>query len=163
MISSCSSQPLEQYAHNQPQLVLQEFFNGHLLAKGVVKNRSGEVTRYFTAHINAYWVNGTGTLEEHFEFNDGEIQHRTWTLTPGTSGYDATAGDVLGVGKANISGNAMSLNYILEINYEGSPLALNVEDWMWQIDENTILNESTLRKWGFKVGSVQLVIQKTVQ
>lgn len=163
MMSSCSTPPLEQYAHNQPQLVPQEFFNGQLLAKGLVKNRSGEVTRYFTAQINAYWINGTGTLEERFEFNDGEIQHRTWVLTPGASGYNATAGDVLGIGKVNISGNAMSLNYILEINYEGSPLALNVEDWMWQVDENTILNESTLRKWGFKVGSVQLVIQKQVQ
>lgn len=163
MLSSCSISPLEQYARNEPRLDLQEFFNGQLVAKGLVKNRAGAVTRYFTAQINAYWDNGKGTLEERFEFNDGEIQYRTWVLTPTSSGYDATAGDVLGTGKATIAGNAMNLNYILEINYEGSPLALSVEDWMWQVDENTILNESTLRKWGFKVGSVQLIIQKHTQ
>jgi hypothetical protein len=54
----------------------------------------------------------------------------------------------------------MKLDYVLEINYKGSPLALAVEDWMWLVDENTLLNESTLRKWGFKVGSVQLVIHR---
>jgi hypothetical protein len=148
------------YANNQPRLNPKTFFNGDLVAHGVVKNRSGEVTRYFTAQIKAYWANDLGTLEERFEFNDGEIQHRTWTLTPTDQGYDATAGDVLGIGKAMFKGNAMKLDYILEVNYKGSPLALSVEDWMWLVDERTLLNESTLRKWGFKVGSVQLVISR---
>ncbi len=31
---------------------------------------------------------------------------------------------------------------------------------MWQVDNKVLLNESTLRKWGFKVGSIQLVIVK---
>jgi hypothetical protein len=160
MLSSCSTSSLDHYAQNQPRLDPQEFFTGDLVAHGVVKNRSGEVTRYFTAGIKAWWTNGVGTLEERFEFNDGEIQYRTWTLTPTANGFDATAGDVTGVGKGATSGNAMKLDYVLEINYKGSPLALAVEDWMWLVDENTLLNESTLRKWGFKVGSVQLVISR---
>lgn len=160
MLCSCSTPPMEQYASNQPTLIPSEFFDGHLIAKGIIKNRAGEVTRYFTADIQAYWENGKGTLAERFEFNDGEIQLRTWTLTPNGDGYDATAGDVLGIGKVKLSGNAMQLNYLLEINYKNSPLALSVEDWMWQVDESTILNESILRKWGFKVGSVQLTIQR---
>lgn len=160
MLSSCTVSSLDIYANNHPLLDPTRFFNGALTAQGVVKNRSGEVTRYFTATINAYWVNGIGTLEEHFEFNDGEIQYRTWTLTPSDEGYDATAGDVLGTGKASIKGNAMKLDYVLGINYKGSPLALSVEDWMWLVDDNTLINESVLRKWGFKVGSVQLVISQ---
>jgi len=160
MLSSCSTSSLDIYANNQPRLDPRVFFNGDLIAHGVVKNRSGEVTRYFTAQIKAYWIEGVGTLEERFEFNDGEIQYRTWTLTPTTNGYDAIAGDVQGVGKAGIKGNAMKLDYILEVNYKGAPLALAVEDWMWLVDDRTLLNESTLRKWGFKVGSVQLVINR---
>lgn len=160
MLSSCSTPALDVYAKNQPQLDLVRFFNGQLIAQGLVKNRSGEVTRYFTAKIDAHWNDGVGTLEERFEFNDGEIQFRTWTLTPNSLGYDATAGDVQGIGKARISGNAMQLNYVLEVDYKGSPLALAVEDWMWLVDTDTLLNESTLRKWGFKVGSVQIAISK---
>lgn len=160
MLLACSTAQLEDYASNQPRLDLPKFFNGTLSAHGLVKNRSGKVTRYFTAEIIASWKDGTGTLEEKFQFDDGEIQYRTWTLVPSAGGYTATAGDVIGPGKAQTRGNAMQMDYQLQVNYKGSPLVISVEDWMWLVDDNTILNESILRKWGFKVGSVQLVIQK---
>ncbi|OZY83867.1 hypothetical protein CBP51_18815 [Cellvibrio mixtus] len=160
MLSSCSTTTIDDYAQNSPVFDPTTFFNGSLSAHGVLKDRSGKVTRYFNATINAYWNNGVGTLEERFVFNDGEVQFRNWTLTPNGKGYNATAGDVIGTGKASVSGNAMQLDYVLEIAYKGSPLQLHVEDWMWQVDNKVLLNESTLRKWGFKVGSIQLVIVK---
>jgi len=160
MLCSCSTTSLDDYAHNKPILDPQQFFKGHLTAHGILKNRSGKVTRYFNATIEGAWVNNIGTLTETFIFDDGEIQYRTWTLTPNGQHYTATAGDVIGTGIANTKGNAMRLDYTLNVNYKGSMLALNVEDWMWLVNENTLLNESTLRKWGFKVGSIQLVIHK---
>lgn len=160
-LGACSSPDIKQYAVNTPEFVPEQFFNGKLTAHGVLKNRSGEVTRYFTATIDASWNKGVGTLVERFEFNDGEIQFRTWVLEPTENGqFSATAGDVIGAGKAQTSGNAMKLDYVLEIEYRGKPLSLNVEDWMWLVDENTVINQSTLRKWGFKVGSIQLAIIK---
>jgi hypothetical protein len=161
MLSSCTTTTIDDYAENKPRLDPQMFFNGRLTAHGILKNRSGKVTRYFNASINAYWKNNVGTLEEKFIFDDGEIQYRNWTLTPTAEGYAATAGDVVGIGSAKTSGNAMQLNYALNISYQGSPLQLRVDDWMWQVDERTIINESTLRKWGIKVGSIQLVIVKS--
>jgi hypothetical protein len=160
MLASCSTKLIDDYANNQPALDLHQFFKGSLSAHGVVKDRSGKVMRYFNATIDAHWDNGVGTLEEKFVFDDGEIQYRNWTLTPTDKGYAATAGDVIGTGSARVKGNAMQLDYVLEIKYNGKPLQLNVEDWMWQVDDKTLLNESILRKWGFKVGSVQLVIVK---
>lgn len=160
-LGACSSPDIKQYANNLPTFVPEQFFNGKLTAHGVLKNRSGEVTRYFTATIDASWDKGIGTLVERFEFNDGEIQFRTWVLAPSQTGrYLATAGDVVGEGQAQVSGNAMQLDYQLQIDYRGSPLALSVEDWMWLVDEDTVINQSTLRKWGFTVGSIQLVIRK---
>lgn len=160
MLSSCSATHIDDYQHQSPALDLHSFFNGPLRAHGVLKDRSGKVTRQFNATINAYWRNGIGTLEERFVFDDGEVQFRNWTLTPNGDTYKATAGDVIGTGIAKIKGNAMHLDYVLEIIYKGSPLQLQVEDWMWQVDNKVLLNESTLRKWGFKVGSIQLVIVK---
>lgn len=160
MLSSCSATHIDDYQHKSPQLDLHSFFNGSLTAHGVLKDRSGKVTRQFNATINAYWRNGIGTLEERFVFDDGEVQLRNWTLTPNGESYKATAGDVIGAGTATVKGNAMRLDYVLEITYKGSPLQLHVEDWMWQVDNAVLLNESTLRKWGFKVGSIQLVIVK---
>jgi len=160
MLSSCSTTSIDAYASNQPPLNPQQFLNGDLTAHGVVKDRGGKVTRYFNATIKAYWNNGVGTLEEKFVFDDGEVQFRNWTLTPTDKGYAATAGDVIGTGIAQVRGNSMNLNYVLEVKYKDSPLQLQVDDWMWQVDNKTLLNESTLRKWGFKVGSIQLVIIK---
>jgi hypothetical protein len=161
ILSGCSVPDVEQYRNNQPAFNVETFFNGPLTAHGVLKDRSGNVTRHFNATINAYWENGVGTLEERFEFNDGEIQFRNWTLTPQKSGgYIATAGDVLGKGQAETAGNAFHLDYTLQINYQGKPLALDVDDWMFRVNDTVVINQSTLSKWGFRVGSIQLAIIK---
>ena len=160
-LSACSSTSINDYSKNVPRLIPQEFFNGNLSAHGVVKDRSGKVIRYFNASINAYWKNGVGTLEEKFIFNDGEIQYRIWTLSPTTQNlFNATAGDVIGTGKGEFAGNAINLNYVLAVKHNNSTINLRVDDWMWLVDSNTVLNESTLTKFGFKVGSVQLTIIK---
>ena len=161
MLSACSNVSVEDYSKNIPKLTPQEFFVGNLTAKGVVKNRSGKITRYFTATINAYWKGGIGTLDEKFIFDDGEIQHRTWTLNPdGESSFKGTAGDVIGVGNGKFSGNAINLNYVLNVKLKSSTINLRVDDWMWLVDSKTVINESTLTKFGVKVGSIQLVIIK---
>lgn len=161
-LMGCARPGIQQYRESQPEFNAQEFFNGNLTAHGVLKDRGGNVTRHFNATINAYWKNGVGTLEERFEFNDGEIQFRNWTLTPQKSGgYIATAGDVLGDGQAESAGNAFHLDYTLQINYQGKPLALAVDDWMFRVSDKVVMNQSTLSKWGFHVGSIELVILKT--
>lgn len=163
ILHGCTSAQLSSYSDNTPKLIPQDFFNGTLKAHGIVKNRSGKVIRYFNADITAHWKNGVGTLDEKFIFNDGEIQYRTWTLTPkatSTSAFTATAGDVVGIGEGDFSGNALRLNYTLSVKYNDSTINLRVDDWMWLTDSKTLLNESTLTKYGFKVGSVQLVITK---
>ena len=161
LIVGCSGSDIEQYRNKQPQFNAESFFNGPLTAHGVLKDRSGNVTRHFNATINAYWKNGIGTLEERFEFDDGEIQFRNWTLTPQQNGrYTATAGDVLGKGQAETTGNVFHLDYTLQINYEGKPLALAVDDWMFRVSDKVVINQSTLSKWGIRVGTIELAIIK---
>lgn len=158
-ITSCSNHNMDLYKNNVPLFSPKEFFSGNLTAHGILKNRSGEVTRSFNATIKAYWEKDTGTLEERFLFNDGEIQYRTWKLVLNEDGsYSATAGDVVGTGTAWSVGNAMNLNYVLQIPYGGYKINLSVDDWMYRVDENTVINESILSKWGFRVASIQLAI-----
>lgn len=75
LLLSCSSQNLDQYADTGPALDLKEFFNGQLMAYGMLENRSGVMTRRFTATIDASWEGDQGTLVEEFLFDDGEIQY----------------------------------------------------------------------------------------
>ncbi len=160
-ISACSSITVEQYADNEPQLVAEKFFNGQLTAHGIVKDRSGQVIRYFSANIKAYWVDGIGTLDESFVFDDGERQTRVWKLKPNADGtYVATAGDVIGEGKMKVAGNSLFLDYVLRIPYGDGTVDLRIDDRMYLVSDKVLLNESVMTKWGFKVGQITLVIEK---
>jgi hypothetical protein len=162
MLVACSSPSIDQYANNEPKFDVTEFFNGKLTAHGILKDRSGNVIRYFNADLVGSWEQGVGTLDEWFVFDDGERQRRTWTLTPqGTNAYSATAGDVTGTGQLRTSGNALFMNYVLQIPYDGDTLEVAVDDKMYLVNPTTVINESILTKFGFEVGYLTLVIQQT--
>lgn len=161
-VGACSSISVEDYADNKPRFVAEEFFNGKLDAHGIVKDRSGRVIRYFSAKIDAYWVDGVGTLDEQFAFDDGEQQVRIWKLKPSGEGeYIATAGDVVGEGLMQVAGNSVFLDYVLRIPYGDGTIDLRIDDRMYLVSEHVLLNESIMTKWGFEVGQVMLVIEKS--
>ncbi|MDH3763067.1 MAG: DUF3833 domain-containing protein [Gammaproteobacteria bacterium] len=161
LVASCASVSIEDYAEKQPRLVAEEFFNGKLSAHGMVKNRSGKVIRSFVALIDAYWVDGVGTLDERFTFDDGEQQTRVWKLAPAGDGkYTATAGDVVGQGSMQVAGNSVFLDYVLRIPYGDGTIDVSIDDRMYLISEHVLLNESIMSKWGFEVGQITLVIEK---
>lgn len=161
-LTACSTTDISIYAKNEPKFELQTFFSGSLTAHGILKNRSGEVIRYFNATLDGQWEDGVGTLAEVFVFDDGEVQNRTWIMTPNEQGdYTATANDVVGSGKINISGNALFMNYVLQVPYDGDLLEVNVDDRMYMIKEGVVMNESVMRKFGVEVGYLSIVISKT--
>jgi hypothetical protein len=161
VISACSSVTIDEYADNKPLLVPEKFFDGQLSAHGIVKDRGGQVIRYFSAKIKADWVDGIGTLDESFVFDDGEQQTRVWKLKPQPDGsYVATAGDVIGEGKIKAAGNSLFLDYVLRIPYGDGTIDLRIDDRMYLVSERVLLNESVMTKWGFKVGQITLVIEK---
>jgi hypothetical protein len=147
------------YDEFSPRLELEEFFQGKLTAHGVVKNRGGKVIRYFNADIDASWEGEVGTLEEDFVFNDGEKQRRVWTLSPNGDGtYAGTAGDVVGAGQLELAGNSVFLDYVLQIPYGDGTIDVTVDDRMYLVAPDVLINESTLNKFGVRVGELLLVI-----
>lgn len=166
VLTACSSVDINSYQMNEPKLVLHEFFNGNLTAHGIIKNRSGEVIRYFNVTMTGTWdENGVGTLAEKFIFNDNSVEYRTWVFTPIDSSelnqqYSAKANDTLAPSLINISGNAFFMNYDLLINYQGDDIDVNIDDKMYLVDESTIINESVMSKYGFEVGYITLIIIK---
>ncbi|CCK76382.1 conserved hypothetical protein [Oleispira antarctica RB-8] len=165
-LTACSSVDITQYKENQPRLVLDQFFNGELTAHGILKNRSGEVTRYFNVTMTGTWDDqGVGTLAEKFIFNDDSIEFRTWTFTPIETGsgiqYQATANDTLAPTMIDLSGNAFFMNYDLMINYQGDDIDVNIDDKMYLINDDVIINESVMTKYGIEVAYITLTIIKT--
>jgi len=77
LLCGCSSVEVSDYTTTQPGLDLRQFLNGDLRAYGMLQDRSGRMTRRFTATLNGSWNGENGTLVEHFIFDDGEEQDRT--------------------------------------------------------------------------------------
>ncbi|MEH6592583.1 MAG: DUF3833 domain-containing protein [Halioglobus sp.] len=159
LLGACSSVSVDDHANFRPALDPVLFFDGKLTAHGVIKNRGGRVIRTFSADIVASWQNGVGTLDEAFVFDDGEVQQRVWTLTPSGDGtYLSTAGDVVGEGLLTTAGNSIFLDYVLRIAYGESSIDVKVDDRMYLVSENVLINESIMKKFGVRVGSIALVI-----
>lgn len=160
---ACSSVKIDDYRDQGPAIDLQTFFNGDLVAYGIVRDRSGKVIRYFKAVLKGEWnSDGVGTLDEVFWFDDGERQTRLWTMTPNGQGdYIGTAGDVDGSALVQARGNAIRLNYKLVVPYDDSDIVLSMDDWMYQVVPGVVINETVMSKWGFELGKVTLAIIKS--
>ncbi len=158
-LAACAGAEVTDYQDFEPKFVPETFFNGSLTAHGVVKNRGGKVIRSFNANIDAQWKEGVGTLVEDFIFDDGEQQQRIWTLTPdGQGAYKGSAGDVIGETQLKLSGNSLFMEYVLRIAYGDGTLDLTVDDRMHLTSPDVLINESVMKKFGIRVGSIQLVI-----
>ena len=161
VIAACSNVQVTDYNDFKPVLDVEQFFNGELTAHGVVKDRGGRVIRSFNADIDASWSDGVGTLVEDFVFDDGESQRRVWTLKPAGEGqYTGTAGDVVGAGRLQQAGNSVFLDYVLQVPYGDGSVDVRVDDRMYLVSPNILINESSMSKFGWRVGNLVLVIAR---
>jgi hypothetical protein len=160
-LSACSGTNIDSYITTQPPLDLRAFLQGDLVAYGMLQDRSGRMTRRFVATLNGSWVGDTGTLIEQFRFDDGEIQDRTWIITHlGDGRYTGTAGDVVGEAEGKIAGSVFQWQYQLDVPWNDGTIVVNLDDWLYLVDERHVINRTKLTKFGFKVGELTLVIEK---
>jgi hypothetical protein len=52
------------------------------------------------------------------------------------------------------------MNYVLRVSYGDGTIDVRMDDWMYLITPDTLINQTTMSKWGVEVGEVVLVIQK---
>jgi len=171
LLTGCAGVQVEEYAGRAPALDPRTFFDGTICADGVVRDRSGKQIRQFNARILASWEdqgNGseTGTLDEVFYFYDepgaeAVEETRVWTLTPnGSGGYHASATDVPQPTTMKHAGNSIQMAYTLRYGKPGDTLDLDMDDWMFQVADGVVINETRMSKWGIHVGQVLLVMRK---
>jgi hypothetical protein len=159
LLSGCGSAALKDHAIHAPEMRPETFFTGFLTAHGVVRDRKGSAIRQFNADINACWNDGIGTLDEDFIFDDGEVQKRVWTLSPDANqSFIATAGDVVGEGVGSWNGSAFVLNYTLRIQLEDGTVDVQVDDRMYRVSDDVVVNQSKMSKFGLGVGEILLTI-----
>ncbi len=161
MLAACSAPAPELYAKQGPALDVQRYFNGTLDAHGMFQDRSGAVVKRFVVVMRCSWVGDVGTLDEDFTYSDGTMQKRVWTLRKtGPNRFSATAADVVGEAQGEVSGNALRWTYVLALPVDGTVYNVNMEDWMFLIDERVMLNRTAMSKFGFALGDVTLSFTK---
>lgn len=159
-ISGCS-QSVSDYAQQTPVLKLDQFFQGYSKAWGVLHDWRGKQSVRFTAELCGSWQGNNGDLYELFYFSDGRIEQRHWQLKQNPDGsISGTAGDVVGNATGQLAGNTLYWEYTLRIPYDGDTLDVKVKDWLYLVDEQNLLNRSTLHKFGVTVGELTLSIQQ---
>lgn len=154
----------DDYDSISPKFDIEAFFDGNVIAWGIVQDRSGEVVQRFIVNIDAYKEDGKLILDETFEYGVGEGPvKRIWTLTKNDDGtYTGNAGDIAGDATGVSHGNAFNFVYEMDLDVGGSTYRVNFDDWFWAFDENTMMNRSYIKKFGITFAEVSIFMQKQV-
>ena len=164
LITSCSNNSAmkpEDFKNKEPRLIIEEYLSGNVKAWGVLQNRSGKVTRQFSADLNGSWDGKQLILNEKFNWNDGEIQERQWTIDKlDEHNYEGTAGDVVGKAKGYSYGPAFKFEYVLLVPVKGKEMKITFDDWIFMQDEKVAINRATMTKFGIKVAELTVMFVK---
>ncbi len=160
-LAGCASVNPVDYAAETPQLDLARYFDGTLDAHGMFQDRSGKVVKRFHVEIAASWKGDTGTLDERFTYSDGSTQRRVWTVKRvDAHHYTGRADDVVGEARGEARGNALRWTYVLALPVDGKVYNVDFDDWMFLMDDRTMLNRSVMSKFGVRLGEVTLSFRK---
>ena len=161
LISNCRDMSPEEYKNTEPKIKIEEYFLSDVKAWGIFQDRSGKVKRQFTAKMNGSFDGQDFILNEDFSWNDGEKQHRRWTIKKtGDHNYEGTAADVVGVAKGVSYGSAFKFEYNLLIPYKNKKIKVRFDDWIFKQDDKVAINRAIVTKFGFKVGELTVFFVK---
>jgi hypothetical protein len=161
LIAGCAAVTPADYAAEKPPLALERYFDGTVDGWGMVQDRSGRVLRRFYVRIEARWEGDVGTLDESFDWSDGKKERRVWTITrTGAGRYTGRAADVVGEAAGVAAGNALQWRYVLRLPAEQGGWAVSLDDWMYLVDEDTMLNRSAITKFGIRFADITIAFRR---
>ncbi|MFT6284788.1 MAG: hypothetical protein ACJAXM_001263 [Arenicella sp.] len=160
-VLSCSSS-IDEYENTKPEFDLPSYFDGEVTAWGIVQDYSNKLTRRFCVDIVGTWQGNKGQLHETFYYNDGEQQVRIWELQIAEDGsVSGSAADVIGKANGGSEGAAFNWQYTLRVPIDDTEYDLFVDDWMFMIDSNRMMNRSYMKKLGITVAEISIFFDKT--
>ncbi|MGB0660484.1 MAG: DUF3833 domain-containing protein [Mangrovicoccus sp.] len=158
---SFAAQRPQDYADQGPNFDIRTHLSGEILCEGVIYGPTGRVAARFIAEMVASWQGDTGVMTERFHYDSGAVQDREWQLTLGKDGkITARADDLLGDGRGQQSGAAVQLGYRIRLPESSGGWVMDVTDWMYLMENGTIINRSQFRKYGFKLAELVATMRK---
>ena len=149
------SQSPQDFSGKGPQFDLRKHLNGPILCEGVIYGPTGRVTSRFVADMVGTWDGNVGTLRETFRYDSGAVQARCWPLSLGNDGrIRAEAPDVVGGGTGVVEGPSVEMKYNIRLDESAGGHVLAVTDWMYLMENGTIMNRSQFTKFGITVAEL---------
>ena len=163
LLTNCSGNTMKpiDFKGQKPRLIIEDYLSGNVKAWGILQNRSGKVTRQFSAELNGTWDGKKLILDEKFNWTDGEVQKRQWIINKiDEHHYEGTAGDVIGTAKGFSYGPAFKFEYVLLVPVKGKNIKITFDDWIFKQDDKVAINRATMTKFGIKVAELTVLFQK---
>ena len=164
LITSCANNQAmkpEDFKDQKPRLIIEDYLSGNVKAWGILQNRSGKVTRQFSAELNGEWDGKQLILNEKFLWNDGEIQNRQWKINKiSEHNYEGTAEDVVGKAIGYSYGPTFKFEYVLLVPVKGKNMKITFDDWIFMQDERVAINRAKMTKFGIKVAELTVMFVK---
>ena len=157
----CSKMKIEDFEGKQPKFVLEQYFSGKTRAWGIVKDRFGNIRRQFTVDMTGTWDGQVLTLDESFNYDDGETDNRVWKIRKiGAHDYEGEAEDVVGKAVGKAYGSALNWSYILALKISGRTWNVTFDDWMFLQPNGVLFNSAEMSKFGITIGEITLFFKK---
>jgi hypothetical protein len=137
------------------------YFEGRTLADGVFEDRRGHVKRRFTVNMTGRAEGNSLVLDEAFDFDDGERETRTWVLQRGEGQtFTGTCADAVSTARGRFEAGRAFLKSELKLAVGTRRIAMQFDDVFYQTGGGTVLNRSTVSKWGIRLGQVLILFRK---
>lgn len=161
ILAGCATMKPSDFSGKGPKLVLEEYFEGKTRAWGIFEDRFGNLKRQFVVDIDGTWDGKQLVLDEDFVYADGEKDRRVWTIQKiNDSLYEGRADDVVGVAKGEISGNALSWRYEMDLQMGSRMIRVTFDDWMFLQPDGVLINRARVKKLGIELGTVTLFFRQ---
>lgn len=158
--ASFGAQKTRDYAGTAPEFDIRRHLSGPMLSEGMIFGPTGRVATRFVAQMTGDWTGATGVLSEVFSYAEGGGQSRQWNIELGENGrFTATADDIIGTAQGQQTGATVRVTYRLRLTEAAGGHVLDVTDWMYLMENGTIMNKSEMRKFGIKVAELVATIR----
>lgn len=157
MLQTRAEPPLK----TQFRLLLPEFFDGRTQAIGFFETPFGKVKKTFSADINGFWKGDQFCLNERFDFSDGSTEDRSWLLKAEKEGiFHAHCSDIVSPALVRHEGNTATMSYKIGLNVSDKKMTVRFTDLFVMVSETTVLNRSSVSKWGLPMGRLVIAFSK---
>jgi hypothetical protein len=144
------------FQQGRPEFQPTKFFAGRTNSFGVMEDGGGAPRQIVRTETTGRWEGDTLRLEQDLTLGENKPQHRSWRIRKlDAHRYEATANDIVGTVQGEAYGNVFHWSFTLALS-PGNPFAnVSMTQWMYlQPDGKTMVNHSTIRKFGTVVAQV---------